>query len=344
MATFGKGTLYINGKAYPVEDFKVETGSSAGEPHAPSAEDLKAEITGTFTISKVAVEKLRGRPRTLSELGKLMIANDREVSRHLDDDMISLAHTRLSPWPKGAKLAVDIEAGPAGSAAFWIASAGGKLTNVRRENGRRWWAIDPAQTNGTPRNEAFDLEAMKAALTKFTAPELGVPWPEFKFDEPLLRQDGLFDYQRAMMDKLAQATGIDDRMVFLQPANVGKSMPLTLSHAFRMYQKQRRDEMRALNEHIHEVIFKDWLHGLFRPRLSHIIAKIYNKENDYGNPRIEFAASVVSAVWHHRQGVDVPALARRIVVPSVGTVPRRPPYRAGGSAPDRRGNRKSRNQ
>jgi hypothetical protein len=292
MATYGKGTLYLNGKPVRVEDFKVELDSELREPH-PSLREYASRL-------------------------------------------------RSKPLPKG-NLIVDIEPGGM-SAAHWIAIAG-------EENTRRFFALDPAGrplngtygklgsiTSGAWHNDALDLEAMKETLKKFTAPELGSPFDlniatiermgytirkgdaVAEYEKPLnIGSDGLYDYQRAMMDKLAQATGVSRDML-----NAPRSINTAWSLTRKLYEAEqwRQQRMSQYRHYWHALFMRDFLDSM-KPRLSHLIAKIYNPEVDYGNPKTVFAASAVPALRPARKVFDRHPLGGRILAPSIGALPRR---------------------
>lgn len=222
---------------------------------------------------------------------------------------------------------------------------GEEFPSLAKERDRRWWVVDPAQTVGKPQPVAFDLEA-------FRNPNLGVPFDsgnEFyvRLGKDTHMRDRLQFVADQMLERIARATGVSMDLlrapVQFSSARHGMSS-LSATAAGLISNRIWRNQLIEQNRVYGARMFERWLLNNLGPSLRVKIARIYNKENENGNPRLIFAASNVPQVRSARQGIAVPALARRIVVPSVGNVPRRPPYRAGGSTPDRGSNRKPRKQ
>jgi hypothetical protein len=225
-------------------------------------------------------------------------------------------------------------------APWWFDLESEPLPSLAQERTRRWF---PVGLTGSIPSHPFDRPLIDAFYNR----RLGEPFDEAttlraaseRLNTPKLTAEEL-------LASLRKAIGVSDEMiqepVYFGPNRAAQSLSLA---AYNMRRHQRelevgRQAMRSLTASM----LHEWFRGLFGPTLAHHIAKIYNKGNDYANPRTAFAASVVSAVWNPRQGLDVPALARRIVVPSIGSVPRRPP-RGGDRGPhDRRSTRKPFNQ
>jgi hypothetical protein len=263
-------------------------------------------ISGTFKISKAKLDEIMHTP--LQPYQQRVIDEFRNGSERV----FIRPQVRLTPSPWW----FDLEAEP--------------LASLAQERTRRWF---PMVMKGSTPSHPFDRPLIDAFYNR----QLGQAFDEA--NTPKLTAEEL-------LASLRKAIGVSDEMiqepVYFGPNRAAQSLSLA---AYNMRRHQRelevgRQAMRSLTASM----FHEWFRGLFGPTLAHHIAKIYNKGNDYANPRTAFAASVVSAVWNPRQGLDVPALARRIVVPSIGSVPRRPP-RGGDRGPhDRRSTRKPFNQ